>query len=127
MVKRVGAIMHVAPVSVNMADTVFRVEEVLDEHNLTSVPVVDPVRKDCFGIISLKDIRHFHSTNRNPREIRAWEICSYRPLQMSSDTPVKDVAELMVQQGIHHVVIVDDKVVTGFISSLDVIGYLLSR
>jgi CBS domain-containing protein len=119
--------MHLAPVSVNMADTVLRVEEVMNEHNLSSVPVIDPVRGDCFGIISLKDIRHFHETKKNPRVIRAWEMCSYKPSQVNPETLVEDAARLMVDQGIHHLVVSDRKVIKGFLSSLDVIASMLAK
>ncbi len=127
MGKTIGDIMHEAPVTVNMGDTVLRTEEVLEEHNLSSVPVIDPVRKDCFGIISLKDIRHFHALKKNPRVVHAWEMCTYKPLQVGPETPVKEAARLMVEQGIHHLVVVEQKLVRGFVSSLDIVAHLLSK
>ena len=46
----IAGIMCASLVTVDMQDKVLRVEEVLNQHNLSSVPVVDRERGDCFGI-----------------------------------------------------------------------------
>lgn len=118
-------VMHASVVTVGMQDTVQRVEEVLNERNLSSVPVIDPARQDCFGIISLKDISHFHATKKNPKAVLAWEICTYRPLTATPETPVGEVGRMMTEHHIHHVVIVEDGLLKGIVSSLDIIGACL--
>lgn len=118
-------IMTVVVVTVDMQDTVHRVEEILNEHSLSSVPVIDPERHDCFGIISLKDIAHFHATKKNGKAVRAWEICSYRPLTASPESSIDEVARLMVEHLIHHVIIVEDGRLKGLVSSLDVVAACL--
>lgn len=123
----VGRIICASLVAVDMQDTVQRVEEVLNQHNLSSVPVVDPARGDCFGIISLKDIAHFHAAKRNPNAVLAWEMCTYKPLTASPQTSVEDVARLMVEHRIHHVVVVNNGVLKGLVSSLDVIAAYLRQ
>lgn len=92
MESRILDIMSASSATVAMDDTVLRVEEVLDQHNLSSVPVVDPARHDCFGIISRKDITHFHAARRNPRAVLAWEMCTYKPLTASPESSLIDVA-----------------------------------
>jgi CBS domain-containing protein len=115
-------IMSVPPVTVDMQDTVHRVEEILVEHDLSSVPVIDPERRDCFGIISLKDIAHFNATRRNPRTTLAWEMCTYKPLTVGPQTSIAEVGRMMVEHQIHHVVVVEDARIAGIVSSLDVIA-----
>ena len=123
----IAGIMCASLVTVDMQDTVLRVEEVLNQHNLSSVPVVDRERGDCFGIISLKDVAHFRSAKRNPSAVLAWEMCTYKPLAASPQASIEDVARLMVEHRIHHVVVVQDGVLKGLVSSLDVIAAYLRQ
>jgi CBS domain-containing protein len=126
MENRIIDIMSVPPVTVDMQDTVERVEEVLAEHDLSSVPVIDSERRDCFGIISLKDIAHFNATKRNPRTTLAWEMCTYKPLTVGPQSSIAEVGRMMVEHQIHHVVVVVENArITGIVSSLDVIAALL--
>lgn len=118
-------IMTVVVVTVDMQDTVHRVEEILNEHNISSVPVIDPEIHDCFGIISLKDIAHFHAAKNNAKAIRAWEICSYKPLTASPESSIDEVARLMVEHLIHHVVIEENGLLKGLVSSLDIVAACL--
>ena len=67
----VEKLIHGTPVTVDMQCTVLQVEETMERHGVTSVPVVDSNRKDCFGIISLKDIHHFHAAKKNAHVVRA--------------------------------------------------------
>jgi CBS domain-containing protein len=125
MEQKIFDIMTVAPVTVDMQDAVYKVEEVLNEHGLSSVPVIDPERRDCFGIISLKDIAHFNAAKKNSRAVRAWEICSYKPQMADPEASIEDVARLMVEHQIHHVVVVENGLLKGFVSSLDIIAACL--
>jgi len=120
-------IMSGALVTVDMQDTVLRVEEILNEHNLSSAPVIDSEKCDCFGIISLKDIAHFHAAKKNPRAVRAWEMCSYKPLTAGPESSIDEVGRLMVDNHIHHVVIVDNGRLKGFVSSLDILAACLPQ
>ena len=47
------------------------------------------------------------------------EICTYKPLSVSADTPIDDVARQMVARHIHHVVVTEQGRVAGVVSSLD--------
>jgi len=99
-------------------DTVERVEELLDTHHLHSVPVVDS-KGVIFGIISAVDLLHFHSMRKNPKALRAWEICTYKPIEVGPDTPVIEVARLMVKHRIHHVVVTQNRSILGLVSAFD--------
>jgi len=121
----ISDIMTKSITTVDTEDTVEKVEDLLNAHRLSSVPVVDS-KGVIFGIISAPDIVHFHSARKNPKAIRAWEICTHKTIEVSPTTPVRDVARLMVKNRIHHVVVTDNGRVKGFISSLDFVEqYLL--
>lgn len=124
----ISTVMRSSVVSVGINDTVHAVEQVMELHDLNSVPVIDPERHDCFGIISLKDIRHFHSRGGFPMVTKAWEMCTYRPLTATVDTTVRQVAQMMIEHCIHHVVVHNlHKRVVGYLSTLDVLSFLLGE
>ena len=119
-------------ISVDMQDTVEKVEHILNSHKLASVPVIDSARSslqnECFGIISPPDLARFHELKKNSKSVQAWEICSYKPIEVSPDQIVMDAAQIMVTNGIHHLVVTENKTIKGFVSSLDLIKeYLLQE
>ena len=99
-------------------DTVERVEELFNSHRPSSVPVVDS-KGVIFGIISASDLVHFHAARKNPKAVRAWEICTHKPIEVGPTATVGDVARLMVKNKIHHVVVSENRSVIGLVSALD--------
>jgi signal-transduction protein with cAMP-binding, CBS, and nucleotidyltransferase domain len=102
----------------NTEDTVEKIDELLNMHRLSSVPVVDS-KGVIFGIISAPDLVLFHSARRNPKAVHAWEICTYKPIEVDPTTPAREVAGLMVKNKIHHVVVTENGSIKGVVSSLD--------
>lgn len=122
---KISDIMTRSPVTAYVQDTVHRVEEILQANALSSLPVVDPDQHDCFGIISLKDLARFHAENRNALAVRAWELCSYKPLAVGPESSLEEAARLMVEHSIHHLVVQDDGILCGYVSSLDIVAACL--
>ena len=130
----ISYMMHRKVWTARTEDTVGKVDEILVSHHLSSVPVVDP-QGVVFGILSAPDLMRWHSECDDPRmrSVRAWEICTYKPVEVGPDTPVRDVAALMVKHKIHHVLVTEDHQIKGIVSSLDFIeqfvlkGYLGPR
>jgi len=118
----VSSVMTQCVFTVDTQDTIEKVEAVMNSHGLSSVPVVDE-QNITFGIISAADLVHFHSGKKNPKAVRAWEMCTYKPLEASPDVPIREVAALMVDHHIHHVIVTEHRVVKGFVSSLDLIRH----
>jgi CBS domain-containing protein len=104
--------------SVHMEVSVRKVEEEMKLHQTPSMPVVDD-KGAIFGMITTQNIDYFHETNKNPRAVRAWEICTYKPLDVHPDASVKEVAQLMMKTGIHHVVVTRHGLLVGIVSSFD--------
>lgn len=101
-----------------MEDTVEKVEELLNRRSLSAVPVVDEVG-EIFGIISVADILHLHAAKKNPRAVRAWELCTYKPIAVSPATSIGEVARLMIKHKFHHVPVVENGKLCGIVSALD--------
>ena len=105
-------------------DTVEKVGELMTRHHLSSVPVVDS-QGAIFGIVSNADLLRFHDARGNPKVTRAWELCTFRPVEAGPATPARQVARTMVQHKVHHVVITEDRKVVGFVSALDFVEQFL--
>ena len=121
MDRQIKEIMQAVTKTVLMNDTIENVEHTLTTNHLSSVPVMDPNRGDCFGIISAKDLVQFHDAKKNSKDVRAWEVCSHKLFEVSQETSVKEAAELMINHDVHHLVVGHGKSMKGFISSLDLL------
>jgi CBS domain-containing protein len=104
--------------TVDLDDTIAKVERLLTENGLSWAPVVEGGGK-VVGVISSSDLLHFHAQQRDPAAVRAWELCSYKPLIFDEATPVTEVARAMVEQRLHHVVVTRRAGLAGVVSSLD--------
>ena len=50
-----------------------------------------------FGVISAADLMQFNAQGRGPTSVRAWQLCTYKPISVGPDTPMGEVARLMVE------------------------------
>ena len=104
--------------TVDMDDTVAEVESLFTRQGLSWAPVLESSRT-IVGAISASDLLRFHAQGQDPSAVRAWQRCSYKPITVSPDTPVGEVARLMIESKIHHVVVTDSEGIVGVVSSLD--------
>ena len=104
--------------SVDMEDTIAAVEALFVLHSLSWAPVFES-SSTLVGAISASDLLQFHAQGLDPTAVRAWQRCSYKPITVSPDTSVSDVARLMIESKLHHVVVTDSKGIAGVVSSLD--------
>lgn len=126
MDKPVSAIMQRIVNPAAMDDTVEDVEQILHAHDFSCVPVITD-NGAVVGILTSRDLIHFHAEGKDPKAIHAWEICHYKPFEVSPDTPISEVAELMLNNKIHHVVVAQDGSMKGIVSSLDFVRLVVSQ
>jgi len=127
MRKQITSLIGKNIITVKLNDTVETVEKVLDSHQLSCVPVIN-TEGECFGVISAPDLVHFHNARKNPIAERAWEMCTHKIIEVSADISVKEAAELMVKNNIHHLVVIEDGSIKGIVSSIDIIrGYVFPQ
>lgn len=118
MGKPISTMVQGRAMAVDMDATIADVEEVF-RRNAISALLVSERNGDVLGIISVRDLMQFRHDKRDPATVRAWEICTYRPLQVAPDTPVSEVATMMVASGIHHVVVAGEQGAVAIVSALD--------
>lgn len=110
--------MHRIVIPVSMDDTVDAVEALMKLRRVSSAPVYD-IDGAILGIITVTDLVKLHAMGKDPKTVKAWEICTYRPVEVTPDTSIGEVAELMLTHKVHHVVVMENELMQGIVSSLD--------
>lgn len=72
-----------------------------------------------FGIITATDCSQLRLSKKNPKAVKAWELCTYKPLVVGADTPAAQVARMMLKKRIHHVLVTEDGALRGIVSTFD--------
>jgi len=118
MTQTISALMQRAVCTVGMDESAAEIEKLLVARKLSWAPVMD-ADGTAIGVVSAADLLKFHAEGRDPLAVPAWQLCSYRPISVGIDTPVHEVARLMVDRHVHHVVVTEGSSVVGVVSSLD--------
>lgn len=104
--------------SIDIDASIAEVERLFTERRLSWAPVLES-KFTAIGVISAADLMQFNAQGRDPTSVRAWQLCSYKPISVGPDTPIGDVARLMVEHDIHHVIVGDSSGMVGVVSSMD--------
>ena len=125
---RVADLMTIDPVVVSIDATIEEAEELLRQHRITGLPVVNGGSR-LVGVISQTDllylavpavqalIRHRESG------IRVGEVMSTPPVTIAADATVRQAAQTMVDERFHRLVAVDASGrPIGVISAMDFVG-----
>lgn len=125
MNQTIASLMTPAVIVVNMDDSVRKIEALLKNHQISAVPVRNGT--GVVGIVSTSDLLQFHATGKDPDQAHAWDICSYKPIEVGPDTRINEVARLMLAHGIHHVLVLDHGQIVGMVSALDFVKRSLGQ
>jgi CBS domain-containing protein len=114
----ISKLMQVHTWTIGADDLVETIEAFLGRHGLSWAPVLGDTG-ELIGVISVADLVRFHHDKRDAAHTAAWQLCTFRPITVGPATPIRDVARLMVERRIHHVVVSEDGALKGVVSSLD--------
>ena len=118
MSQSISSLMHHEVTQVGPDDTLQVVEAKLVAQGLSWVPVID-ASGVVMGVISSADLIRAHAEGKTTPKVSAWQLCTYKPLTVRPDTPLGEVARLMTEGHIHHVVVAEGNDIRGVVSSLD--------
>ena len=123
MNKPISSLMSSPVWSVGMDDTVEAIESLMTRQHISWVPVVE-AGAAAVGVITQSDLLQFHLRKQDPTAVPAWMICSYKPISVDADTSIGEVARLMLERRIHHVVVTHAGGMVGVVSALDFVRLL---
>jgi CBS domain-containing protein len=131
----ISHIMTKSVVTVNQNDDLKEVVTKLKSNSIRHIPVVNG--KEVIGIISRTDINRltfgalFEGQDGADEAILDMltisQIMTSKPKTVSSDTVIKDLAEIFVKEEFHALPVVDNGVLKGIVTTTDVIRYLLEQ
>jgi CBS domain-containing protein len=131
----ISHIMTKSVVTVNQNDDLKEVVTKLKSNSIRHIPVVNG--KEVIGIISRTDINRltfgalFDGQDGADEAILDMltisQIMTSKPKTVSSDTAIKDLAEIFVKEEFHALPVVDNGVLKGIVTTTDVIRYLLEQ
>jgi CBS domain-containing protein len=105
--------------------SVFDAIQLLANKNVGALPVMDAGR--LIGIFSERDYtRKVALEGRTSRQTKVREIISTDVITATSKHTVEDCMRLMTGKHIRHLPIIDDGVMTGFISIGDMVNWIIS-
>lgn len=126
----------------------------LTDHEITGSPVTDP-QGDIVGIVTLKDIAEFRwSSDRKPdawaklskaeqEEVRRLrmaileemtrvpvevrDIMTPQVFSVDEETPVRDIAEIMMKEHVHRIFVTRNRKITGIVTTYDMMKLISDR
>lgn len=117
MTQTIASLMHREVFTAGPDDTLQSVEAMLAANGLSWVPVVD--NGSVVGVISNSDLLRHHAAGALSPKVSAWQLCTYKPVTVRPDATLGEVARLMVESNIHHVVVTEGNEIKGVVSALD--------
>ncbi len=117
----IDSLMQTLVQTVDIDDSVAQIETFLATQRRSWVPVTNG-EGQVIGVISASDLLKFHAEQRDPQAVRAWQLCTYRPIIVGPQAALADVAAEMVARHVHHVVVAEGPRVLGVVSSLDFVA-----
>lgn len=100
--------------------TVEQTETIMLNTNRRCVPVVDELG-NCVGVLSHSDILRVRNAKQDVATVPVRDIMSRHVISVSPHCSVDDCMELMIENGIHHVLVIMNKKVSGIVSVIDII------
>ena len=125
MSQTISSLMHREVTQVGPDDTLQAVEAKLVAAGLSWVPVVD-AGGVVMGVISNADLLRAHAEGKPASGVSAWQLCTFKPVTVRPDATLAEVARLMTEGNIHHVVVAEGADIRGVVSSLDFVRTFVS-
>ncbi|MGV0833049.1 CBS domain-containing protein [Empedobacter brevis] len=130
----VAQIMAKVLIAVPANKKISEVNELFKEYNIRHIPVT--VGTKLVGVISKNDVsklgygvgeidQNALNTMYDTYELK--DVMVKEPVTVSSETNVKDVAEILSEQSFHSLPVVDNNEVVGIVTTTDLVKYLLEQ
>ena len=113
-------IMQAEVTSVPLGSTVEQSETIMLNTDRRCVPVLDD-QGECVGVLSHSDILRARNTKKDVASIWVKDIMSRNIISVTPRSSVDNTMQLMLDKGIHHILVLQEKKVCGIVSVIDLI------
>jgi CBS domain-containing protein len=122
-------------IALDRSDDLERAEMLFKRYNIRHIPVVN--EESIIGMLSYTDLLKIsfaditeddHNVNTVVYNMFSIEqVMTKNLVCVTSDTTIREVAEILAQNEFHALPIVDDDVLVGIVTTTDLINYLLKQ
>ncbi len=113
-------------ITLNESDTLHQAEELMNNHNIRHLPVIDS-KDTLVGILSKSDFIALKHVDSRLREFTVKSVMSSPVKTVSANSKVKAVAQLFMSKKISSALILENGEVVGIITSEDLIRLLAEK
>ena len=85
---------------------------------ISGAPVIDDLG-DVVGFVSKSDVIRFSSTGEDSTDVRVHEIAHPQVVSIAASASIAEAADKILDEHVHHLVVVDEQDMVGLLSSLD--------
>ena len=114
----VSEIMTAAVQAIHRDKSIREAEGIFVTQHISGAPIKDDIG-NLVGFVSKTDIIRFDSTGEDPTYARLHEIANPNVVTIGGSVPINEAAQKMLQEHIHHLVVVEGKSMVGVLSAFD--------
>ena len=122
-------------VTLNLTDSLENAEKLFKENKIRHIPVIH--NKEILGILSYTYILRisFADVSDDEKNVDTFvydmfsikQVMAKNVFAVSSNTTIKEVAELLAKKEFHALPVVDDNELVGIVTTTDLIKYLINQ
>ncbi len=131
----VSEIMSKEVIALTRSDDLDRAEMLFKRHNIRHIPVVSG--ESIIGMLSYSDLLRisFADATNDERDVDSVvynmftieQVMTKNLISVTSETTIKEVAEILAENEFHALPVVDDSILMGIVTTTDLINYLLKQ
>ncbi|MFQ5514093.1 MAG: HPP family protein [Myxococcota bacterium] len=123
----IRTLMNGEVVTIDPQASLAELEKLLAVTTISGVPVLDE-GGELVGIVSKTDLTGYYASpagrDVDAEKAQVWQIMSLSVIAASAETPIPEVARMMMEAGVHRVVLRDRGHTAGIVTSLDFVRLL---
>ena len=121
MNERVASIMTRELITVNQADSLHKVKDILLNNRIHHVPVVDG--KKLVGLVTTYDLFKLNVEHKDYPNTRVGNVMTKRIAPVESNCHIGTAAEVFMEHLFHAIPVVDNGELVGIVTSFDILKY----
>ncbi len=124
--KSVQKLMTKSVQTVKHDTSIGHLDDIFADKGISGAPLVDD-DDNLVGFVTKSDIARFDSTGDDAFFVKARSIASDKVITVAPDASIEEAAQKMLDEHVHHLVVMDDGAIVGILSTFDFVRLAISR
>ncbi|AEE50828.1 cyclic nucleotide-binding/CBS domain-containing protein [Haliscomenobacter hydrossis] len=121
--KTIKQLMSSPVVMATVETTVGKLRELMSKYDVGAVPITDEgADAEIMGIVTDTDLRNVKDSTLPVMSVMSTKLC-----YVNNDDSTATAANLMLKNGIHHLLVKDQEKIVGILSSVDLLELVASK